>query len=116
MRGLTLERDKAIMVVMLLVIVVVFLFWAFGVNNAQAQLSSTTILYMHCKEWQDAQCEPTAADSIMINIEGESEPVSFATLCAREYDKRDIPLANKQWIPYGYEGCRKLCMGCPKIV
>jgi hypothetical protein len=101
------------MVIMLLVIIVVFLFWSFGVNNAQAQLSSRTILYMHCKEWQDAQCEPTAAESIMINIEGESELVSFDKLCAMEYDKVNKP---PRWMPDGYEGCRKLCMGCPKIV
>ena len=114
MKGFTLERDKAIGVIMLLVIIVIVVIWAFNINTAQAQFTYASILYMHCKEWQDTQCEPTAADSIMIDIEGESEPVSFATLCAREYDKRPgIPIANKQWIPYGYDGCKKLCMGCP---
>lgn len=117
MRGLTLERDKAIMIIIVLVIVLVFLFWAFGVNNAQAQLSSTTILYMHCKEWQDAGCTQQAATEIYISIEGESQPVTFATLCARAYDNRPgVTTANKQWTPEVYESCRKLCMGCPKIV
>jgi hypothetical protein len=116
MKGLTLERDKAIGVVMLLVIIVIVVIWASNINTAQAQITYRSIIYMHCKEWQDTQCDPTAAESIKIEIEG-SEPKYFAELCAIEYDNRPNVLpANKQWIPYGYEGCKKLCMGCPKNV
>jgi hypothetical protein len=109
MRGLTLERDKAIMVIMLLVIIIVFLFWSFGVNTAQAQLSSRTILYMHCKEWQDANCDPTAADHILINIEGESSPRTFSQLCAKEYNND-----YNSWDDNAIKSCKTLCVGCPK--
>ena len=114
MRGLTLERDKAIGVVIVLVLVFIFVIWALNVNKAQAQFSYRLILLMHCKEWQDTQCDPTTADSIMINIEGEGD-VPFSVLCAREYDNRPgIPTKNKQWNPYGYEDCKTLCTGCPR--
>ena len=109
MRGLTLERDKAIMVIMLLVMIVVFLFWSFGVNNAQAQLSSRTILYMHCKDWQDAGCTQQAAESLLIEIEG-SDSKYFSELCGIEYSDRKV------WDEKAYNGCRTLCMGCPKNV
>jgi len=115
MKGLTLERDKAIVIVMVLVLVFIFIIWALNINTAQGQMTYRLILYMHCKEWQDTQCDPTAAESIMISIEGESKPQSFAHLCAIEYDNRPgIPTENKQWNPYGYEGCKELCTGCPK--
>ena len=114
MKGLTLERDKAIIIVMVLVIIFIFVIWSFNINKAQAQLTYTSIIYLHCKEWQDTQCDSTAADSIMISVEGESEQKSFAYLCAMEYDNINPLPANKKWIPYGYEGCKKLCMGCPK--
>ena len=111
MKGFTLERDKAIVVVMLLVIIVIVVIWAFNINTAQAQITYRSIIYMHCKEWQDTQCDPTAAGSIMISIEGESSSVPFSELCAREYDKINDP---PQWNDETIESCKKLCMGCPR--
>jgi hypothetical protein len=109
MRGLTLERDKAIVIVMVLVLIFIFVIWAFNVNTAQAQITYRSIIYMHCKEWQDVQCDPNDALSIMINIEGEASPKSFAQLCAKEYNNDE-----NQWDSTAIEGCKNLCMGCPR--
>jgi hypothetical protein len=109
MKGLTLERDKAIGVVMLLVIIVIVVIWAFNINTAQAQITYRSIIYMHCKEWQDTQCEPIAAESIMISIEGEPEQKTFAELCAKEYNNDE-----NLWDQKAIESCKTLCMGCPR--
>jgi len=108
MRGLLEERHLALLIVIVLVLVVIFFIWASNINTAQAQLSYKSIIYMHCKEWQDNQCEPIAAESIMISIEGESSPKSLAQLCAKEYNNDE-----NLWDQTAIEGCKKLCMGCP---